>query len=201
MSIKMYISRRTYGKTSRLIEDFLCDPDNTLLAVINGHHKQYILRDRKMGRFRDSVICYFSLDLIKGRKQKKRLLVDDYLFFGDKQKAELNRIVDEILINKDSEVIIETTADRLYDPVIVELARMKFWDNIHIDEYLNEDTINDIDRLKNNLVTRRNCEIICRKDYVDNFVSKEVTATQIRGEIWKVKNSLDESFCIGYSKS
>lgn len=110
MKITHYICPRGCGKTTKAKELQMEDPENTLLFTLGKMGESYRLLSLRGSRYKRIIFDEFLL--VCSRKEKKEDLVKFY-----------DWILCEVIpvLEQDGELILISTSDKLYDPLIFSL--------------------------------------------------------------------------------
>ncbi len=185
MKLYFNIRNRQSGKSSTLIYEYLKSSEDTFIITRDIRASHYYIE--KIGL--KNTLSIGQLDKLK-RKEIKRLLIDEYLFFNEKQKEDLNKI-----INCYEEVFLFSSSNKIYNSVLLSLIKQckeKGYNNKILKDYFGFKS-SDIFEYWNNLLTHPDIKIINHrnlnnlnylykaKKICDKF-SKEQFETEILGQ-------------------
>jgi hypothetical protein len=181
MKIIIYLGARQVGKTTRAIEKFLENKDNSLLVTINSLNEKTI---------RNKIFKYYKSHITSGIKNAgntaskenliDNLILDEFFFWGndEKQKHILSSLIPCLRPNGEGNIYIYSSMKKSYNNknfLIAKQYRGKFlrFQDFKQETYeygLSEKDINEIWELMDSILTHPDATIInipIREDRVE----------------------------------
>jgi hypothetical protein len=156
MKGKFLIAARQSGKTTKAIQEYNKDSENTLFITHSMESAKY-LKD-KYG-VNNICSCNNLMSYSVGKKFKK-FIIDEYLFFKNKDK-----VYNYLKNNNFSGVHIFSSADKRYDKKSLDKIR----EGYQYGELKNEITKEIYDELSNSFLCDKNIELVIeRPKYVNS---------------------------------
>lgn len=127
MTCEVYIKPRGSGKTQKIIEEYISDPENTFIITSTRETKNILIKkiheiitiDRSFLERR--ILSVGSPNSCRGNKMEK-ILIDDYLYWNHKD-IEMFNISFLLCFSPTSQVKVYTTSKRLYHRTIFEVVK------------------------------------------------------------------------------